>query len=638
MSKARVAVGLLAGSLLVGSGVSSAWAAPTVAQMLSFRPKQEGVVCSTPAAAELEACKVELVRGTGKGSGWLLKNAQGQPLRRFFDSNGDNKIDIWSYYQNGNEVYREIDANTNERVDQYRWLHQAGTRWGLDLNEDGRIDTWKDISPEEVSQEVLQAVANRDLARFQALLITEAELKAADLPAAEADRIRALVRQAPVKFQDTCTKLASLGQSVRWLHLESGLPQCLPADSHGMRFNLVRRLRDTLTYEANGKTDALQLGEMIQLSGAWRLVDGPVPGHAPVIVGPNGEPADVNTLAGPGVTPMTPELQPLLEQLRKIDEQAPRGVITTGPNPEFARYQVQRADVLERIVQKVKPEDREQWYRQLADSLSAAAQASGPGDQAAYTRLVQLRDRFVSGQPGSNLAAYATYREMNADYHVKISDPKGNFTQVQNERLARLAKFVQDYPKADDAPNALSELGMLSELVGKEAEAKKWYEQLVKNFHDDPLAEKAAGALRRLDLEGKRLELAGNVLGSNQAFSLSQLGGKVVIVYYWASWNQQCVDDFARLKTLLATYGSKGVELVCVCLDNTAGEAVAFLQRNPAPGIHLFKEGGSEASPLAKDYGIWVLPNLFLVGKDGKVVSRTVQINGLEDEIKKLVN
>jgi hypothetical protein len=30
-----------------------------------------------------------------------------------------------------------------------------------------------------------------------------------------------------------------------------------------------------------------------------------------------------------------------------------------------------------------------------------------------------------------------------------------------------------------------------------------------------------------------------------------------------------------------------------------------------------------------------MLPNLFLVGKDGKVVSRTLQPNGVEEEIKK---
>ena len=59
-----------------------------------------------------------------------------------------------------------------------------------------------------------------------------------------------------------------------------------------------------------------------------------------------------------------------------------------------------------------------------------------------------------------------------------------------------------------------------------------------------------------------------------------------------------------------------------------------FLATAPAVGIHLFQSGGLE-SKSATDYGIMVLPNLFLVGKDGKVVNRNVQINNLEDEVKK---
>jgi hypothetical protein len=31
-----------------------------------------------------------------------------------------------------------------------------------------------------------------------------------------------------------------------------------------------------------------------------------------------------------------------------------------------------------------------------------------------------------------------------------------------------------------------------------------------------------------------------------------------------------------------------------------------------------------------------VLPNMFLVGRDGKVVSHTIQMSSLEDEIRKL--
>jgi hypothetical protein len=84
------------------------------------------------------------------------------------------------------------------------------------------------------------------------------------------------------------------------------------------------------------------------------------------------------------------------------------------------------------------------------------------------------------------------------------------------------------------------------------------------------------------------------------------------------------------------TYGEKGLEMLSVNLDNSAEEAVAFLKRSPAPGAHLYQPGGLD-SPLATQYGVMVLPNMFLVGKDGKLVSRSVQMNTLEDEVKKLL-
>jgi peroxiredoxin len=145
---------------------------------------------------------------------------------------------------------------------------------------------------------------------------------------------------------------------------------------------------------------------------------------------------------------------------------------------------------------------------------------------------------------------------------------------------------------------------------------------------------KAQGALRRLDIEGKPLELAGTLLDGGP-FNINQLHGKTVAVYYWASWNKErCIGDFAALKMLLDSYGSKGFTLVCVSLDNSAADATAFVQRSGAPGLHLFQAGGLE-SPLATQYGVLVLPNLFLLDGDGKVISRTLQVANLEDELKR---
>jgi thiol-disulfide isomerase/thioredoxin len=150
------------------------------------------------------------------------------------------------------------------------------------------------------------------------------------------------------------------------------------------------------------------------------------------------------------------------------------------------------------------------------------------------------------------------------------------------------------------------------------------------------MAAKAAGAIRRLSCEGHEYELVSATLGAKGAFDVKSLKGRTVIVYYWASWNSQCVSDFAKIKGVMAVYAGKGVELVCVNLDNTDAEAAKFLQSNPVPGTHLYQPGGLDSQP-AVGYGVMVLPTMFIIGPDGKVASRNAQVATMDDEIKKLI-
>ena len=46
-------------------------------------------------------------------------------------------------------------------------------------------------------------------------------------------------------------------------------------------------------------------------------------------------------------------------------------------------------------------------------------------------------------------------------------------------------------------------------------------------------------------------------------------------------------------------------------------------------------QAGGLDSRLATQYGVMVLPSVFVVGKDGKCVSKSAQISSLEEEIKK---
>jgi hypothetical protein len=473
------------------------------------------------------------------------------------------------------------------------------------------------ISAEEVSQELLQAVLTNDFARFQALWITDAEMKSLELPAAEIARVQAQQKQAAKKFQTVRAKFAELGSDTHWVRLEAGLPQCLPGGSGGLSQDIVKYSKAAVLYESNKKPDWLQIGDLIQVGSAWRIIDGPS----------LGSPGDAQTAAG------DPESQKLMDELGAIDKMAPKETGTPGPNAEVVRFNLQRADILQRIAAKAKLEERDQWLRQEADCFNAATLSSPEGDHSSYDKLLDLEKQVAKDQPGSQVAAYITFREMQADFALR-PNKSSESAKTQEQLLERLAKFVQDYPQGEDTPDALIQLGMVSELMGKETEAKNWYKQLVKNHPDKKsFVDKAEGALRRFELEGKPFELTAS-LANGTRFDIGNLRGKVVIVYYWDRSNQQSIGDFARLRELLRVYGAKGLELVCINLDNSP--PLAESAPVSAPGTQIAQAGGLE-SALANQYGIVVLPTMFLVGQDGKVVSRTVQIATVEDEVKKLV-
>src|SRR5262249_44209976 len=275
--------------------------------------------------------------------------------------------------------------------------------------------------------------------------------------------------------------------------------------------------------------------------------------------------------AGTVAVNVDPKLQKLIDELTELDKKTPSSG-TGGPNAEVVKYNLKRVDLLEKIIAEVPAKDRETWIRQVADSLSSAAQNSAPSEPAALERLQRLEKQVVGAVPNTSLAAYVVYRRMQAENATKLAKPGIDYTKVQQEWLEGLTKFVTTYPNVDDTVEALMQLGMGSEFLSKDVEAKKWYARLARDYADKPLATKARGAVRRLESEGKEFELTGPLLEGG-TFEMGQVRGKVVAVYYWGGWSQQSSGDFARLKQILDGYKAKGFELVCVNLDNSAEEA-----------------------------------------------------------------
>jgi thiol-disulfide isomerase/thioredoxin len=198
-----------------------------------------------------------------------------------------------------------------------------------------------------------------------------------------------------------------------------------------------------------------------------------------------------------------------------------------------------------------------------------------------------------------------------------------------------LKELVTQYANTSQAAEPMLALAQEYEIASNDDEAKKWYGKVTSSFAESDFAKKATGGKRRLDAVGNRWMISGPTLDGKSTLNPSALAGKVVIVQYWATWCDTCVDDFSALKKLQTKYG-KGVQVVGVNLDMERSDALKAVKSANLPWPTLYEPGGFD-SRFANEMGIFSLPLTILIDKQGKVVSRNITVDELDAELKKLV-
>ncbi len=622
----RITVRVLSAMTLTGGLAGTADAQVKMEDVLGRRPAQANAAVTTPAGSELAACKAEQVAWPKPESGpaptgVVVKDGSGRLVRQFIDTTGGSRPNIFSYYLNGVESYREVDGNGNGKPDQFRWLGPNGGKWGSDADEDGRIDAWYVLAPEELSQELFHAIQSRDTKRVEAMLPSEQDLKSLGLPDAEVAAIRQRAAGAVRKMQETAEAL-KLTDKAKWIHVELGLPHVKPADAFGGRDDLVTHRSATILVDSgDGKVATFQTGEILLIGRAWKVIDGPTTGGAPIggAAGPEAVGIDI-----------PPEAQQWVQKL---------GAIQPPSNPaDHAKYNSERAAILEQIVGKTQGAQQEPWLKQMIDAYAGAAEG---GDAASLQRLKGWMESIDKTAPKSAVAAYAQFRILSAENSQRslAANTEAKMQEAQKLWRDQLESFIQKHPTAEDTPEAMNRLAWSYEYAKDgEEQAKRWYERLGREFASHPYGVRAPGAVKRLTSEGQPFALAGQTIDTKAAFNSAQLTGKVVVVYYWATWGRDTVNELKQLSELAKAIGPKGLEIVTVNLDDEPGKAVTMLNAAQLPGAHLYAPGGLDKSPLAAAYGVQMVPHLFVVGKDGKVTNRNAQPGSmLKDEVEKLL-
>lgn len=596
---------------------------------LGFTPFQSDVEYDQPSEAEIEKCELTAISEKNL-SGWAITNGAGQTLRRFVDTNGDKSLDQWCYYRNGVEVYRDIDGDFDGKPDQYRWLGTAGTRWGIDRNEDGVIEAWRQISAEEVTSEVVAAIQTQDKIRFQAVLMNEADIAVLGLDSEQADKMSRRVANAVADFAEVAKRQTKLSKTAKWIYFGGSRPSVIPAGTNGSTKDLYLYDNVSAIIDDAGKHGQVPIGTLVRVDQTWKLID--LPATLADAEANAGYFFQASMAVRPDVSEEAPddstaELRKWIDQLEDIDNQ-----LAAATPTKAAQLHAQRADVIEELIAQTEGETHSMWIRQFADTVGAAVQSGAypTGPQ----RLAQFYNALTKDRGARDDLAYVKYQIISANYAAELQKSGVDYAKVQEQHEKNLETFIDDFPTSADTADAMLQLGLTQEFAGQNQKALTWYRRITDDFPQAPLAAKAAGAAKRLEIVGKPLPLSGKTLDS-ESVDLARMRGKVVVVHTWASWCDLCKQDIETLKKLQVKYARKGLTIVGINFDESPAAAKQSVSELRITWPQL-QDAGLD-SPLANQLGILTLPTMYLIDAQGRVVRQSVHISELDQELGKLI-
>ena len=107
---------------------------------------------------------------------------------------------------------------------------------------------------------------------------------------------------------------------------------------------------------------------------------------------------------------------------------------------------------------------------------------------------------------------------------------------------------------------------------------------------------------------------------NGRTITTSNFGGKLLVLNFWASWCQPCLQEVPSLEVFNRQFASEGVVVLGVSVDKNENLYRRFLQQFPV----TFQVARDPSWDIAADYGTFQLPETYIIDSSGKVVQKGI--------------
>ena len=107
---------------------------------------------------------------------------------------------------------------------------------------------------------------------------------------------------------------------------------------------------------------------------------------------------------------------------------------------------------------------------------------------------------------------------------------------------------------------------------------------------------------------------------NGQAVNLTDFKGKIVVLNFWATWCEPCVEEVPSLNHLADRYAGKGVVVLGVSVDEDPDAYRSFLVKHQISFLTL----RNPSRTISEQYGTFKLPESYIIGRDGRLLQKVI--------------